>query len=80
MHRKILSMILTFHSDFTFMGKVYIYYNCSYEDIRRIEERFGFPHCVTVNGETCKPVEVKPEDWPLLQETEKRGFIQIRRK
>ena len=63
-----------------YMGKVYIYYNCSYEDIRRIEECFGFPHCVTVNGETCKPVEVKPEDWPLLQETEKRGFIQIRRK
>ena len=60
--------------------KVYIYYNCSWEDIRRIEDRFGFPHCVTLNGETCKPVEVKLEDWALLEETEKRGFIQIRRK
>ena len=60
--------------------KVYIYYNCSWEDVRRIEDRFGFPHCVTVNGETCQPVKVKPEDWSLLQETEKRGFIQIRRK
>ena len=60
--------------------KVYIYYNCSFEDIRRIEEHFGFPHCVTVNGETCKPVEVRDEDWELLQETERRGFIQIRRK
>ena len=47
--------------------KVYIYYNCSFEDIRKIEDRFGFPHCVTVNGETCKPVEVRDEDWELLQ-------------
>ena len=60
--------------------KVYVYYNCSFEDIRRIEDRFGFPHCVTVNGEICHPVEVKPEDWELLLETEKRGFIQIRKK
>ena len=60
--------------------KVYVYYNCSFEDIRRIEDRFGFPHCVTVTGETCHPVEVKPEDWELLLETEKRGFIQIRKK
>lgn len=29
---------------------VYIYYNCTWEEIRRIENRFGFPHCVTVNG------------------------------
>ena len=58
--------------------KCYIYYNCLWDDIRRIEERFGFPHCVTVNGETCQPVEVKPEDWELLRETERRGYIQIR--
>lgn len=60
--------------------KVYIYYNCSFEDIAKIEMRFGFPHCVNVNGETCKPVEVRPEDWELLRETERRGFIQIRMK
>ena len=60
--------------------EIYIYYTCDFEDIRRIEERFGFPHCVTLNGETCKPVEVKPEDWALLEETERRGYIQIRRK
>lgn len=60
--------------------KVYIYYNCKFEDIAKIEMRFGFPHCINVNGETCKPVEVRPEDWDLLRETERRGFIQIRMK
>ena len=59
---------------------IYIYYQCSYEEMERIEKRFGFPHCITLNGETCKPVEVKPEDWALLEETERRGYIQIRRK
>ena len=60
--------------------KVFIYYNCSFEDIERIEQRFGFPHCVTVNGETCHPVAVRDEDWELLRETERMGYIQIRRK
>ena len=60
--------------------KVYIYYNCKFEDIAKIEMRFGFPHCVNVNGETCQPVEVRAEDWELLRETERRGFIQIRKK
>ena len=60
--------------------KVYLYYNCSWEDIISIETRFGFPHCVNVNGETCQPVEVRPDDWDLLRETERRGFIQIRMK
>lgn len=60
--------------------KVYIYYNCNWEDVRKIEDRFGFPHCVNVNGESCQPVDVKPEDWPVLKETERRGYIQIRYK
>lgn len=60
------------------MEKVYIYYCCSWENIRRIQERFNLPRCVTVNGETCQPVEVADEDWELLRETERRGFIQIR--
>lgn len=60
--------------------KVYIYYNCNWEDVRKIEDFFGFPHCVNVNGESCQPVEVKPEDWPVLKETERRGYIQIRYK
>lgn len=58
--------------------KAYIYYNCRWEDIRRIEERFSIPHCVTVNGETCKPVEIRDEDVELLKETQRRGYIQIR--
>ena len=62
------------------MHKVTIYYDCKWEDIRKIEQRFGFPHCVTVNVETCRPVEVRDEDWELLVETAKRGYIQIRRK
>ena len=60
--------------------KGYIYYNCNWEDVRKIEDCFGFPHCVNVNGESCQPVEVKPEDWPVLKETERRGYIQIRYK
>ena len=59
---------------------VYIYYKCKWDDIRRIQQRFGFPECVTVNGETCSPVTVRPEDWDTLKETERRGYIQIRRK
>ena len=60
------------------MKRVVLYYNCDFDDIRKIEERFGIPHCVTINGETCKPVEIKDEDWAVLQETERRGYIQIR--
>ena len=55
-----------------------IYYDCRWEDIRRIEERFGIPHCVNVNGMTCQPVEIREEDVELLRETERRGYIQIR--
>lgn len=60
--------------------KVFIYYNCKWDDIHRIQERFNLPRCVTVNGETCEPVEIRDEDWELLKETERRGYIQIRRK
>lgn len=60
------------------MKRVVLYYNCDWEDIRKIEERFGISHCVTLNGETCQPVEIKDEDWAVLQETERRGYIQIR--
>lgn len=45
---------------------------------RRIRERFGIPQYTTVNGETT--CEIKDEDLPLLQETARRGFIQIRNK
>lgn len=62
-------------------SKVYIYYNTSdWEVIHTIQERFNLPTCTTVNGETCEPCTIKDEDWELLQETERRGFIQIRYK
>jgi hypothetical protein len=48
-------------------------------DIReKISKRFNIPHYLSVNGET--PCEIKDSDLELLQETEKRGFIQIRHK
>lgn len=45
----------------------------------KIRQRFGMPTSgMTINGElSC---EIKEEDLELLKETEKRGFIQIRRK
>ena len=60
--------------------KCFIYYNCTWEDIKKIQQRFHLPECVNVNGETCQPVEIAPEDWDLLKETERRGYIQIRMK
>ena len=60
------------------MHRCHIYYDCSWEDIRRIQERFKLPSCVTVNGETCSEVEIADEDWELLRETARRGYIQIR--
>lgn len=58
---------------------VVVYYRT--EDIsiiRKIQGRFGFPKCMTVNGEW--QVAVNGDDWELLKETEKRGFIDIRNK
>ena len=48
------------------------------QNIQRIREKFNLPSYRSVNGET--PVEIGEEDLPLLRETEKRGFIQIRNK
>ena len=61
------------------MHKVHIYFAISdWDIIHKIQERFNLPKGVTVNGVTCQPCEIKDEDWELLQETEKRGFIKIR--
>ena len=60
------------------MEKVVIYYKCTEEERRRIQERFGIPPGITINGESA-PTEIKDEDWEVLQETERRGYIQIRR-
>lgn len=48
------------------------------QSIQRIREKFNLPSYRSVNGET--PTEIREEDLPLLRETEKRRFIQIRNK
>lgn len=45
---------------------------------KKIRERFNISDYLSVNGET--PADIREEDLPLLRETEKRGFIQIRNK
>jgi len=45
----------------------------------RIRERFGMPTIgMTVNGEL--ECDIREDDLELLKETEKRGFIKIRKK
>lgn len=60
--------------------KLTIYFRTNNHDtIRRIRERFGMPMVgMTINGELV--CDIKDEDIELLKETEKRGFIKIRRK
>lgn len=58
---------------------VTIYFRCKWEDVHKIQERFHLPKGVTVNGETCEPCEIADEDWELLKETERRGYIRIRK-
>lgn len=57
---------------------VTIYFRCKWEDVRKIQQRFHLPEGVTVNGETCQPCEIADDDWELLKETERRGYISIR--
>jgi hypothetical protein len=60
--------------------KVTIYWeNKSTSVIRkRIRDRFGIPHYMSVNGET--QAEISEEDMPDLMELVKRGFISLRNK
>lgn len=61
--------------------KIYVYFIINdWDIIRQIQKRFGLPDCVNVNGETCQPCDISEQDMELLKETEKRGYIQIRRK
>lgn len=46
--------------------------------IVRIRKKFNVPSYTSVNYET--ECEIKNEDFPLLEETERRGFIRIRNK
>lgn len=60
--------------------KLTIYFTGSNKEINdKIRARFGMPiYGMTINGEL--ECEIKEEDLDLLKETEKRGFIQIRKK
>ena len=60
--------------------KMTIYFATNHPDtIRRIRAKFGMTQTgMTVNGEQV--ADIKDEDLPLLQEVEKLGFIQIRKK
>ena len=44
--------------------------------IEKIRNRFGISSYMSVNKET--PCTIKDEDWELLGETARLGFIQIR--
>ena len=46
--------------------------------IVRIRKQFNIPSYTSVNYET--ECEIKDEDFSLLEETERRGFIRIRNK
>ncbi len=61
------------------MHRVKLYYDCSWEDIKRIKQRFRIKCGTTINGETCEVVNIKDEDWEVLLETQRRGYIKIRK-
>ena len=46
--------------------------------IKQIEQRFDIPSWRSVNGEVA--ADIKESDIPVLQEAERRGYIQIRHK
>ena len=61
------------------MRKLTIYWVTNDREARNaIRARFGVPPYTTVNGET--DAEIRDEDMALLEETARRGFIQIRYK
>lgn len=60
------------------MKKLTIYWpsRISSELEKTIRDRFGITGGTTVNGET--PAEIKDEDLPVLEDTARRGFIELR--
>lgn len=47
------------------------------EEIKKIRKRFGITAGTTINGES--PADIAEADLPLLRETERRGYIQLRK-
>ena len=61
------------------MPRVVIYWATNHRPtIKKIRERFDIPSGMSINGEI--EAFIKDEDIPLLKETEKYGYIQIRNK
>ncbi len=61
------------------MAYLTIYFATSdWQTINSIRKRFNIPSRMTVNGET--KADIKDEDLPLLIETARQGYIQIRNK
>lgn len=59
------------------MRNITIYYKTKdVAVIRMIQERFGFPHAISING--TWEVAVKGEDWEELLEVERMGYVEIR--
>ena len=50
------------------------------ERIEKIRKHFGMPRYLSVNYETPCTIDDESEDWEVLKETERRGFIEIRDK
>lgn len=60
------------------MKRCTIYWRVNNIDvINKIRTRFCIPKGISVNG--ISHADIKDEDWELFQETEKRGYIQIRK-
>ncbi len=61
------------------MTELAIYWKTKDADtILRIRRRFGLTRDTTVNGETY--AVVSDADMPMLEETARRGFVELRRK
>ncbi len=59
--------------------KVIVYWVTNNPETKeRIIEKFNLPRYTTINGET--EGVINDDELPLLQECERRGFIQLRKK
>lgn len=57
--------------------KLTIYWRTLNKEYKKaIQEKFNIPKYVSVNGET--DCDIREQDLPLLKETARRGFIDIR--
>lgn len=61
------------------MEAVVYFITSDMEAIRKIQQRFGMPEKMTVNGE-CPVVLDRDEDIEMLRKCEVLGFLQIRNK